>query len=342
MSRLGWAQDSYTSGVRKPRLALRLLVAVFSLAVVGIALLAATSAFALAIEWKIPETQELRGPAIVYDRHGHVLARLSSDVEIRPRPLSEISKHLQHAVIATEDRRFYEHQGVDPISVARAVVSNVRFGGIRQGGSTLTQQYVKNVYVGKEQSLYRKVREALIALQLEKELSKDDILEAYLNRVYFGEGAYGAEAAARTYFGKSAAELDRAESATLASVLSAPTALSPRNGRKAARVRRNVVLDEMEAAGFITDKQRDRAARRPVRLVEPARANVAAPYFVEEVRKQLLKAYGDEKVYNGGLRVRTTLDRVKQAVLQREVMANLPSDRRLEAAWRWSTRQPAT
>ena len=317
--------------MRKSRIALRFAIAAVSLAVVGAGLLIATNAIALAIDWNIPEGHELKGPTTVYDRDGNVIARLSQGVKHKPRKLKDISEHLQNAVVATEDRRFYEHQGVDPISVVRAVVSNVRSGGIRQGGSTLTQQYVKNVYVGSQQSLYRKVREALIALQLEKERSKDEILEAYLNQVYFGEGAYGAEAAADRYFGKTAAELDIAESATLASVLSAPTALSPRNGRKEARLRRNVVLDEMAAAGYITPRQRNRAARTKVRLTPPPKRDRTAPYFVEEVRAQLIRKYGDELVYNGGLKVTTTLDVDKQRALKQQVLENLPGNRAMDA-----------
>ena len=313
------------------RLGLRLTIAAASLLVVAAALLAATSAIALAIDWDIPEGHELKGPAVVYDRDGKVLARLRAEVEYRPRNLDEISVHLRNAVIATEDRRFYEHQGVDPVSVLRAVWSNVRSGSIREGGSTLTQQYVKTVYLDRQQTLYRKVREALISLQLEKERTKDEILEAYLNQVYFGEGAYGAEAAARTYFGKTAAELNRREAATLASVLSAPTALSPRKDRKAARVRRDIVLDEMVRAGFITPEEREVAARRKVKLVKPKKTDSDAPYFVEEVREQLLERYGDEAVYNGGLRVTTTLDRRRQAALEERVRRNLPDSDRLDA-----------
>lgn len=313
------------------RIGLRLALATASLLVVGAALIAATSAIALAIDWDIPEGRELKGPAVIYDADGKVLARLKAEVEYRPRELDEISVHLRNAVIATEDRRFYEHQGVDPVSVARAVWSNIRSGGIREGGSTLTQQYVKTVYLDRRQTLYRKIHEALISLQLEKERSKDEILEAYLNQVYFGEGAYGAEAAARTYFGKTAAELNRREAATLASVLSAPTALSPRKDRKAARLRRDVVLDEMVLGGFLTPEERDRAARRRVKVIKPSKPNTVAPYFVEEVREQLLAKYGDDAVYNGGLRVTTTLDRERQAALEERVRRNLPSSNRLDA-----------
>ena len=323
---------SYTRTVQKPHLVLRYAIAAVSLVVVAIGLLLATNAIALAIDWEIPEGHEFKGPAIIYDRDGRLLARLTGAGEHRPVKLKDISEHLQHAVIATEDRRFYEHQGVDPFSVARAVISNVRSGGIRQGGSTLTQQFVKNVYVGNEQSLYRKVREALIAMQLEKERSKDEILEAYLNQAYFGEGAYGAEAAARKYFDKTAAELSPAESASLASVLSAPSALSPRNGPpRAARVRRNVVLSEMVSAGYLTPRRGRIARRQPLLLSEPPKPNRIAAYFVEEVRAQLLATYGDEAVYNGGLRVHTTLDRDRYLALQEQVRSNLPDNRALDA-----------
>ena len=318
--------------MQKPRFVLRLGIAAVSLVVVSIGLLLATNAIALAIDWEIPEGHEFKGPAIIYDRDGRLLARLTGAGEHRPVKLAEISEHLQNAVIATEDRRFYEHQGVDPFSVARAVISNVRSGGIRQGGSTLTQQFVKNVYVGNEQTLYRKVREALIAMQLEKERTKDEILEAYLNQAYFGEGAYGAEAAARKYFDKNASELTAAESATLASVLSAPSALSPRNAApRAARARRNVVLNEMLSATYLTPRQARVARRQPLVLSEPPKPNRIAPYFVEEVRAQLLATYGDEAVYNGGLRVHTTLDRDRYEALQEQVRSNLPEDRSLEA-----------
>ena len=316
---------------RSTRFAIRAATALVSFVVVTAGMLALGGAIALAIDWDIPEGRELRGPTIVYDRNGDVLARLSESVEFRRVPLNKISPHLVRAVIATEDRRFYEHQGVDPVSVLRAIVSNVRFGGIRQGGSTLTQQYVKNVYVGNDESLYRKIREAVVAVQLEKERSKDQILESYLNHVYFGQGAYGAEAAARTYFGKRAAQLRPDEAATLASVLSAPSTANPVADRRGARRRRNVVLDEMQAAGFLAEPQARRWKKAPVRLVPRKRARPEFPYFVEEVRTQLLQAYGEERVYQGGLRVTTTLRPTRQRKLERAIRARLPSQRSLDA-----------
>jgi penicillin-binding protein 1A len=314
-----------------PAFGLRVAVATVSFLVVAAVVVIAGSAIALEIDWEIPEGRALRGPSIVYDRNGDVIARLAADVEFRRVTLDEIAPSLRDAVIATEDRRFYEHQGVDPLSVLRAIVSNIRFGGIREGGSTLTQQYVKNVYVGFDQTLYRKIREALVALQLEKERSKDEILEAYLNHVYFGQGAYGAEAAARTYFDKHASELTIGESAVLASLLAAPSTLNPVADRQGARQRRDVVLDEMVRDGAITAAQATKAKARKVRLADRQRRPVEFPYFVEEVRTQLLDQYGEEAVYHGGLRVQTTLDPAKQRMLERIVSERLPDNRGLDA-----------
>jgi membrane peptidoglycan carboxypeptidase len=163
---------------------------------------------ALQVDWEVPDPTALTGPTEILARDGTVLARFTAEVDRRPVPLGEVAEVAREAVIVAEDARFREHEGVDPAGLVRAVVSNVRTGAISQGGSTLTQQYVKNAFVGDERTLLRKVREAVIAIQLERDVSKDEILERYLNTVYFGEGAYGIEAAARTYFGVTAAELD--------------------------------------------------------------------------------------------------------------------------------------
>jgi penicillin-binding protein 1A len=308
------------------RVALRMLLAAASCAVVTVGLLALFASLALAIDWDIPEGEVLLGPSSVFDRNGVPLARFAAEVERLPVPLDAIAPSLQHAVIATEDHRFYEHQGVDPFSVLRAIYRNVRTGGIAEGGSTLTQQYVKNVYVGADLTLSRKVREAVVALQFEKERSKAEILEAYLNRVYFGEGAYGAEAAARIYFDKPASALTLAESATLAGVLSAPTKFSPRVDPAGAVLRRNVVLDEMERYGLADAAAVALAKLAPVQVAPVEQGARAVPYFVEEVRRQLLDAYGPEVVYNGGLVVNTTIDVNLQARLEEAVRGLLPSD----------------
>jgi penicillin-binding protein 1A len=289
-------------------------------------MLVAFSVIALAIDWDIPERDELLGPSSVFDRNGVPLARLSAEIERRPVPIAKISPFLQQAVVAKEDHRFWEHQGVDPVSVLRAVWRNVRTGGIAEGGSTLTQQYVKNVYVGTDRTFYRKIREAVVALQLEKERSKRDILEAYLNRAYFGDGAYGAEAAALTYFAKRAVDLDLAEAATLASVLTAPSRHSPRNDPRAAVVRRDQVLDLMASHGLISRANATAAKAVPLMLAERRRPTPPAPYFIEELRQQVLAEYGPDLVYNGGLLITATIDIARQFELEQAIMGHLPPD----------------
>lgn len=313
------------------RLAARIVFTVVAFLVASGVFLGAFGMIALAIDWDIPERNELLGPSVALDRDGQPLARFAADVERRPVPIERISKHLQDAVVAKEDHRFYEHQGVDPVSVLRAVWRNVTTGGIAEGGSTLTQQYVKNVYVGPERTLYRKIREAVVAMQLEKERSKQDILEAYLNRVYFGEGAYGAEAAALTYFAKPAADLTLAESALLASVLSAPSKLSPRVDPEGGLARRNQVLELMSGYGFASRERVTESRATPLGLAPVGTEAPKAPYFVDEVRRQLLDAFGPEVLYNGGLRVTTTIDLDKQQALEQQMQPHLPPNPEIDA-----------
>lgn len=228
--------------------------------------------------------------------------------------LGEISPWLPKAVIAVEDRRFYTHFGLDLFGTARAVVHNLLAGGYVAGGSTITQQLAKNLYLGPERTLLRKLRELYLALWLEARLSKDEILELYLNRVYFGAGAWGAEAAARTYFGKPAHALDLAESAMLAGLLKAPSRYALTADPDAARARAAVVLRAMVEAGFVDAKTAERAIANPARLA-PAGAGFAG-HFVDRVLDGLTAHLGkpeDDRV------VRTTLD----PVLQRAAVAAL-------------------
>jgi penicillin-binding protein 1A len=319
--------------MRKHRYLARFAVAVTSCAAVCAAMLALFGAIAMAIDWELPEPQELLGPSSLFDRNGVPLYRFAADVERRVVPLDAIAPPLRDAVVAAEDHRFYEHQGVDPLSVLRAVVSNVRSGGIREGGSTLTQQLVKNVYVGADRTFFRKVREAVISVQLEKDYTKAEILEQYLNRVYFGDGAYGAEAAALSYFGKPAAELTLPEAATLASVLTSPSRLSPRADPTAAVQRRNRVLDQMAAYGLAGRPEVEAAKAAPLEVIPRELHRPAAPYYVEEIRKQLLAdpGIGPEGLYNGGLVITAALDVHRQFELERQVLGLLPGDDRFDA-----------
>ncbi|HVM15428.1 MAG TPA: transglycosylase domain-containing protein, partial [Egibacteraceae bacterium] len=313
------------------RFTLRLAAAAIVFTVVAVGMVLTFAVVALAVDWDIPEAQgELLGPSSVFDRNLKPLARFAAEIEAKPVPLDQISMNLQRAVITSEDHRFYEHEGVDPFSVVRAVVRNLQTGGIAEGGSTLTQQYVKNVYVGDELTWSRKIREAVVALQLEKELEKDEILERYLNRAYFGAGAYGAEAAALTYFEKSASELTVAEAATLAQTLSAPTRYSPRNDPFNSQQRRDRVVDAMQGFGFVTRAAAAEAKATPLEIAPPRVDEPAAPFFAEAVRQQMIDAYGPDLVYRGGLHIITTIDLDQQARLDQQIRERLPADPNLD------------
>lgn len=220
-----------------------------------------------------------------------------------PVRLAELPRHAPQAVLAVEDRNFYHHVGVNPVAVARAIVVNARKGEVRQGGSTLTQQLAKNLFLTADKTMRRKIQELLLALWLEHQFTKDEILTLYLNRVYFGAGAYGLDAASRRYFGKPAAALTLAESAVLAGLLKAPSQLSPDKNPPGAGERGRLVLDAMVEAGFITEKQARAAASTPVKIGPSQFAG--APYFVDfAIAETGIRAKG----VDADLMVRTTLD----------------------------------
>jgi len=220
-----------------------------------------------------------------------------------PVRLSELPAYMPRAVLAVEDRNFYHHVGVNPFAVARALVVNAREGEVRQGGSTLTQQLAKNLFLSPDRTMRRKIQELLLALWLEHRFTKDEILTLYLNRVYFGAGAYGVDAASRRYFGKPASALTLAESAVLAGLLKAPSHLAPDKNPVDAGERGRRVLDAMLAAGFITAKEAEAAAATAVR-VGPSRF-AGAPWFVDQA---IVEARARSKGIDADLVVRTTLD----------------------------------
>lgn len=259
----------------------------------------------------------------IYASDGERLAALNNGENRESVRLAEVPKVVIDAVLAAEDRRFYEHGGVDPIGVARALFQDIRHSGRRQGGSTITQQYVKNVYVGREASLRRKVREAAIAVKLERKLTKDEILERYLNTIYFGRGAYGIQAAARAHFGIDVAKVDLAQAAYLAALIRGPETTDARKNEAKARSRRSSVLTAMTETGAITEAQRvvaDASAligpggvieRHSVGTVYD-HPEAGAEYFVDAVRRSLIERYGEDAVTGRGLRVTTTLDLAAQ------------------------------
>jgi len=194
----------------------------------------------------------LAQPTFIYDRYGNKISQLSSS-KIVPVSLDQVPDHVRKAVIAVEDKRFYEHQGVDFRAIFRALLRDLRSGDFSEGGSTITQQLAKNLFLPSDKTIERKLKEAGYAIKIESVLSKDEILEAYLNNIYFGEGRWGIQNAARFYFGKDAAELTLAEGATLAGLLKAPSIYSPLNDPDKALERRNTVLSLMLEQGFISE-----------------------------------------------------------------------------------------
>ncbi|MGI9613727.1 MAG: transglycosylase domain-containing protein [Acidimicrobiales bacterium] len=307
-------------------------------AMAGIA--AATLLYAPLPTGELPEEQPKVSavPSVVSDADGQQIATFRSfdrTVEVAP---SEVPDIVNDAVIAIEDQRFWEHDGVDVEGIGRAARTNLELGEVAQGGSTITQQYVKNVYLSREQTLERKVEEALLAIELEKQLSKEEILFGYLTTSYFGEGAYGIGAAAMVYFGKDVADLDTSEAATLAGLVQAPTRLSPRNDLEATERRRRLVLQAMADQGYLSrqDLEREMARRLwfaesderpggPVTVLAPRPPNGATDhqFFVDWVEQDLLERFGPDLVYQGGLTIETTIDPTLQAEAEDAVAKRL-------------------
>ncbi len=253
---------------------------------------------------------------------GRLLAEYATEKRIFV-PVSAMPPLVIHAFLAAEDRYFYSHPGIDPLSMLRAAITDIsRIGTSRrpEGASTITQQVAKNFLLSNEVSLERKVREALVAIKMEQALSKDRILELYLNEIYLGGGAYGVAAAALNDFNKPLDQLDAAEAAYLASLPKAPNNYDARLHPEAARERRDWVVDRMVDAGFITAEQGAAAKAEPIELRRRDPTEIVdAPYFAEEVRRELLERYGDKTLYEGGLSVRTSLDPVYAALAQKSL-----------------------
>lgn len=255
----------------------------------------------------IPKPQPERLTTFLHDRTGRLLANLHAEVNRTPVTLEDVSRPLRYAVLATEDAGFYRHPGVSPTSIIRAAITNWRYGEVRQGGSTITVQYVKNRYLNGERTILRKLTEAVLAVKLERQFSKDEIFERYLNTVYFGQGAYGVQAAAKTYFNKDASEINAVEAATLAGLIAAPSRFDPVNNPTDAVVRRNYVLDRMVEEGYLKPAWADKLKEKPIRVTR-APVWVPAAYFVTTAKKWLEKELGEEATFSGGLEVKTTLD----------------------------------
>ena len=263
---------------------------------------------------------DIRRPSVtILSADGRQIAR-SGDIKGAAVQLRHMATHLPLAVIATEDRRFYDHFGIDLIGIGRAMWINIRAGRIRQGGSTITQQAAKNLFLTPERTLKRKVQEVLLALWLEHKFSKDQILTIYLNRVYFGAGAYGVSAAARLYFGVPVSQLSLHQSAVLAGLLKAPSRLSPRRNPKGAARRARVVLANMAAAGYLTEATAKTAGRRKINSIPASPKYHSARYFADWIVEQVAGYVGPG---SGDIVVRTTLDADLQKFAEAELDALL-------------------
>jgi penicillin-binding protein 1A len=268
----------------------------------------------------------------VYSADGELLTTLGSGGEQRPVRLERISPWLRGATIAIEDRRFYEHGGVDFFAVFRALFRDVAAGGVVEGGSTITQQLVRNLYLGREQTLGRKLREGCLAVALEREWSKQRVLETYLNTAYYGNGAYGAEAAARTYFGVSARRLSLQQAALLAGLPKAPSQLDPFTNEDAARDRREEVLRALVETGRASEAGAREAASAPLGVREVAAARGQDRSIANLVVDELTTRYGAGVVRQGGLKVHTTIRARLQREARRAISATLGQKRDPAAA----------
>ncbi len=262
--------------------------------------------------------------SVVYSSDGKIIGRFWEEKRIVV-PLKQIPKHVIYAFVAAEDSRFFEHRGIDVVGIFRALIKNITAGKIEQGGSTITQQVTRSLLLKNTKRTYRrKAREALLSLQIEKNFSKDRILFLYLNQIYLGHGAYGVEAAAQTYFGKSAKDLDIAEAALLAGLPQAPARYSPVTHFAKAKARQRYVLQRMRQEGYITKRQEVEAYREPLKIIGKEEDYFQrAPYFTEYVRQYLVKKYGKDRVYRGGLRVYTTVNLAMQKAAQEALRKGL-------------------
>jgi penicillin-binding protein 1A len=306
-----------------------LLAAWITTLIVIVAIVGGSTWLVYDIVHDLPSASELRHvgsmaqATTLYDRNNQPAFTIFQERRIET-PLSDISPHLVHAVIAVEDQRFYEHRGIDLIRIFAAAVANLREHRAAQGGSTLTQQLARQSFLTSDKTLRRKAKEAILAWRLEREFTKEQLLEMYLNKVYFGDGLYGVEAASLGFFGKHARDVDVAEAALLAGLVKSPSTYAPTINLERAVARRNVVLQAMLDTSAIDGATYEIALRRQPHLADALRSEETyGQYFKEEVRKQLVQRFGWERVYMGGLKVYTTLDPTMQQAAEAEVARSL-------------------
>ena len=291
----------------------------------------AGAGFLLSITGTLPDVSQTLSPAAssqIYDCKGRLITTVHAEQNRLPVKLADTPKDLQNAFIVAEDIRFYKHHGIDPIGIARAVVSNIRHrDATGQGGSTITQQLARNAFLTQEQTLKRKLLEAVLAVEIENKYTKAEILEMYMNQIYFGQGAYGVQTASHVYFGKDVKDLNLAQCAMLAGLPNSPNYYSPFHNLQAAKYRQGIVLDQMAKYGYISQEQADEAKAQDLGLVKPGSNqdnNKVASYFVNYVVQQVSDKYDSSAIYKEGLKIYTTLDLDMQKDAENAVNKDLP------------------
>jgi penicillin-binding protein 1A len=312
--------------ISRPRL---LVVTTVTISLVLVVAAIAAAWFTVDITAGLPDRQAISGlgdmaqSTTIYDVNDRPVFTIFKEQRIEV-PLERISPNFIKAVISVEDQRFYDHSGVDAIRVGAAVLRNIEEGRRAEGGSTITQQLARQSFLTRDKTYRRKLKEVILAAYIESLYSKKEILELYFNKVYFGDGLYGVEAAARGYFAKSASDLTVEEAALLAGLIQSPSSYAPTVNLDRAIARRAVVLQTMVASGAIDQAAADRARKAPVKLANALEIKETyGLYFKEQVRRELVDKFGWQRVYQGGLRVSTTLDPEVQLAAERIVEKGL-------------------
>ncbi len=310
----------FTKGVAKSATGTIVCLSLLSGAVITGGLVGLALSFRNLPDVRVLESYSPTETSYIYDIKGRLLSRLHGEANREVVELEEISPELKQAVLAIEDSHFYQHQGVNPTSIARALLVNWESGQVVEGASTITMQLVKNVFLSPERSFNRKLAEAVLALRVEQVFSKDEILEMYLNTIYWGHNNYGVETAAKSYFQKSADELTLSEAAMMAGLIQAPEQYSPFINYGETKRRQAVVLNRMEELGWITAKNADEALSAPLLVGKPtAWQQSKLPVITEAVRAELNQRFGKEVIEEGGLRVQTSIDLFFQRMAEETV-----------------------
>jgi len=278
--------------------------------------------YAWALSFDLREIHEMDQRSVVYGHNGEFYSRLAGENRVVV-PFDKVSNHFVNALISREDTRFYRHHGIDPIGIARAVVRNLFLGGFREGASTITQQLARNSFPLGGKNLHRKLIEAALAFRIETELSKEEILEAYMNRIYFGSGTYGIESASQTYFGKPASRLSLPEAATLAGLIRSPNRFSPLKDPAKSRRERNTVLKRMHDIGLITQTQCDEATAEELQTAGRGSLSPQDNWAMDAILRELDLVLEPGRMDEGGLQIFTTIDGRLQALAERAVQTRL-------------------